>query len=360
MRPVRSATIHHSTITPMANQIKVSVPVPSTVFRCIDYRRLISAEEISVSKEHPPKNRSEALGLIKKLKCFDFICCIMFMKNIMYKLKSLTEKMEEKEFNVLDAVSIIEGTEKSLIIMMNDNAISDLIEGAKSFSKSLNIDPLEDYARHHRRRLAPKKIDENRENAAEISCEIFYRKEFKCVTDTLISLIGDFLKSSFKILQPFIDCLNILHKSEDFINDDLAEKLVQLMPKKVDSDALKAELDIFCHILKKGPKMKEEGNRSESVTVMDQISEKLRELKNSLPLTNLLFEYILSAPVSVASSERSFSKLNLIANHLRTKIADDRLNSLLLLASEKDLLSSIDYEKVINRWCLLKDRRILV
>lgn len=36
------------------------------------------------------------------------------MKNVLYKLKALTEKLEAKEFNIIDVSYIIEGTIKSL------------------------------------------------------------------------------------------------------------------------------------------------------------------------------------------------------------------------------------------------------
>lgn len=40
--------------------------------------------------------RSKALGLQKQLLSFDFIVSIIFMKNIMYKLKCLNETLETK------------------------------------------------------------------------------------------------------------------------------------------------------------------------------------------------------------------------------------------------------------------------
>ena len=50
------------------------------------------------------------------------------------------------------------------------------------------------------------------------------------------------------------------------------------------------------------------------------------------------YVFILTLPVTVASNERTFSRLKLIKNHLRSKMFDDRLMNLLLCSSEKDLL----------------------
>jgi len=39
--------------------------------------------------------KSQSLALFKKITTFDFIVSIMFMKNVLYKLKALTEKLEK-------------------------------------------------------------------------------------------------------------------------------------------------------------------------------------------------------------------------------------------------------------------------
>ena len=50
-----------------------------------------------------------------------------------------------------------------------------------------------------------------------------------------------------------------------------------------------------------------------------------------------------------ASAERALSKLKIIKNRLRSSLCDDMLSSLMLIASEKDLMHAIRNEDVINR-----------
>jgi len=42
-----------------------------------------------------------ALGLSKKILSFDFVICLLFMKNVMYNTKIFTENLEAKELNKL-------------------------------------------------------------------------------------------------------------------------------------------------------------------------------------------------------------------------------------------------------------------
>jgi hypothetical protein len=53
-------------------------------------------------------------------------------------------------------------------------------------------------------------------------------------------------------------------------------------------------------------------------------------------------------PVTVASAERSFSKLKLLKKYLRSTMSQERLNGLATLCIEKGLLDGIDIETIIT------------
>ena len=60
--------------------------------------------------------------------------------------------------------------------------------------------------------------------------------------------------------------------------------------------------------------------------------------------------------INNCSGERSFSKLNLIIEELRSTISQKRLNSLSLMSIDHELLSSLEYENVIEdcKWKIRK------
>jgi hypothetical protein len=51
---------------------------------------------------------------------------------------------------------------------------------------------------------------------------------------------------------------------------------------------------------------------------------------------------------TVASGERSFSKLKLIKNYLRSTMTQERLTGLAILAIEQDIASSLSYDDIIS------------
>ena len=51
---------------------------------------------------------------------------------------------------------------------------------------------------------------------------------------------------------------------------------------------------------------------------------------------------LLTVPVSTAGCERAFSKLRLVKDELRSTMGDERLNGLMLMAVEKNIVKDLD------------------
>ncbi|CAI6371974.1 unnamed protein product [Macrosiphum euphorbiae] len=198
--------------------------------------------------------RTKALGILKKMHSFDFIVFLIFMKNIMYKLKSLTETLEKKSLCAIDAAVLIEATIKILEDINSDSdGMNDLVDSAKSFAANLGIDSEYDFNLHHRRRKQP-------------TCD-------------------------------FAKCKDI--------------------------EAIQAELGILKEICK--------DLSSTPNTAFIGLIEKCEEVKHILPLAN---------------------------NICRSTMTDVRLDSLMLLSIEKDILDEVDINKIATQWSNMKERRI--
>ena len=71
-----------------------------------------------------------------------------------------------------------------------------------------------------------------------------------------------------------------------------------------------------------------------------------------------LHRVMLTIPVTVASAERSFSKLKLLKSYLRSTMTQERLNDLSMIALEGDLLEKIDYERIIEEFISKNTQRM--
>ena len=76
------------------------------------------------------------------------------------------------------------------------------------------------------------------------------------------------------------------------------------------------------------------------------------------PNVSIAYRILITVPVTVASAERSFSKLKRLRNCLRTTMLQERLNGLDMCIIEKDILDNIDLDTILNDFALRNARRI--
>jgi hypothetical protein len=63
---------------------------------------------------------------------------------------------------------------------------------------------------------------------------------------------------------------------------------------------------------------------------------------------SIAYWILFNVPVIVASAERTFSKLKLLKNYLRSKTSQKRLNDLAILFIKKILLDAIDINTIVT------------
>ncbi|XP_042222821.1 uncharacterized protein LOC121867133 [Homarus americanus] len=89
-----------------------------------------------------------------------------------------------------------------------------------------------------------------------------------------------------------------------------------------------------------------------------QVLQILKSLNGSFPKAEIAYRILLTVPVTVASGERSFSKLKLIKKYLRTTMSQERLNALAMLSIEKELAESLEYQDLIAEFAAVKVRKM--
>jgi len=78
----------------------------------------------------------------------------------------------------------------------------------------------------------------------------------------------------------------------------------------------------------------------------------------SFPNICIALRILLRMPVTVASAERSFSKLKLMKNYLRSTMSQLRLSGLAVISIEYDEVNQLDLNKIIQDFVTVKARKI--
>ena len=88
-----------------------------------------------------------------------------------------------------------------------------------------------------------------------------------------------------------------------------------------------------------------------------EIFEFVRDI-DCFPNVLIAYQILFTVPMTVASAERSFSKLKLLKNYLRSTMSQERLNGLATLCIEKDKLDEINVDAIIDDFASRSVRRI--
>lgn len=78
------------------------------------------------------------------------------------------------------------------------------------------------------------------------------------------------------------------------------------------------------------------------------------------PNLRVAIQIMLTIAVSIASCERSFSKLKLILSYLRATMGQDRLSDLALLSVEREQTEKTNFDVIIQQFASSKARKVLL
>ena len=131
------------------------------------------------------------------------------------------------------------------------------------------------------------------------------------------------------------------------IRQDAEGKIVTEKNKDVDGYMLGGELEALKAFLQ--PRIK-------PYALFEHLIENNRF--TTFPNVFIALRIYLTMPITVASGERSFSKLKLIKTYLRSTVSQERLNSLSMLSIESEIAKAIDFENILNDFANKKARKV--
>lgn len=116
----------------------------------------------------------------------------------------------------------------------------------------------------------------------------------------------------------------------------------------IDGDELFSEMTVVAELVK----------RRNLIRVIDILNGiKNNAMENLVPNAVIAYRIFLTSPVSVATAERSFSKLKIIKNYLRNSMSQERLNGLATISIEHEVAESIQYDDIIEEFAASKARK---
>ena len=222
---------------------------------------------------------------------------------------------------------------------------------AKEIASEMEIEAVFREKRIIRRK---KQFDDNaNEEVTQSAIESFKVNYFIYIVDQALSS----LKNRFEQFQNYEETFGFLYdlRKLKFVNNDslknYCSNLEDLMKHDGVSDINGKDLFSELQILKEG--LPKETNKA--IEVLNY----LKEMDGCFPNAWIAYRILLTIPVTVASAERSFSKLKLIKSYLRSTMSQERLNGLAMLSIEKNMVEKLDYVSLISTFATKNVRRVV-
>ncbi|KAK1423943.1 hypothetical protein QVD17_19254 [Tagetes erecta] len=298
--------------------------------------------------EKDPIIESQAKALAKnEVGDFEFLVAIVIWYEILTKVNVVSKKMQSKDV-ILDVA--IEEVDKLIKHFKNyrEVGLSKAIDEAKEIAIEMGVDPVFPQRRQIRRK---KHFDETSSTQdVEFTPEGDFRVNyfFKIVDQAISSL-----ETRFEQYKQYEKLFGFLFPKKLRVLDEktlksccfvLQDALKYEEKSDIDANELYEELKLFETFL--------------PTNVMSPL-EALNNLKQLGFFPNALIAYrvLLTLPVTVASTERSFSKLKLLKSYLRSTMSQERLNGLAMIAIENDILEGMNYQDLIENFASKNAKR---
>lgn len=304
--------------------------------------------------DNTTKHLATSLG--KKIKNYEFVCMVVLWYKILSKVNVVTKILQSKTFNISQACESLNNLNEFLKKYRSDKGFSDLLVDSKEIASCLEVDAKFISAETLRPRKIKKQFSyegddqpiENQEIKFKVNC-------FFGMLDTTLSSVHE----RFKLLSCHSDVFNFLWNVEDFgkYSDqdqfNFCKKLEETLTDKdrnekdIDGTELLHELQF----LQNGDK-----NATSVVETLNYIA--INNLTHSFPNITIALRILLTIPVSVATAERSFSKLKLIKNYLRSRMGQERLENLAIISIESDFLKNLEMDNLVKEFAKNKARKV--
>ncbi|KAI3737329.1 hypothetical protein L2E82_27327 [Cichorium intybus] len=299
-------------------------------------------------KDNDVKIQSEAKSLAtNELGEFEFLVSIVIWYQILYMVNLVSKKLQSKDMLLDVAINEV----NMLIEYFKDfreTGFSKAIDEAKELSIEMEIDPIFPQKRHIRRK---KQFDENSSDQ-----DVVFSAEENFKVNYFLSIVDQAsasLKTRFQQYKEYEEIFGFLFpkKLKEFDDKDLKSCCSRL------EAALKYDerSDIDAHELHMELKLLDKFLPSETTNPIDVL--KYMKKVDCFPNAIIAYGILLTIPVTVASAERSFSKLKLLKSYLRSTMSQERLNGLAMIAIENDILDTINYEELIDNFASKNAKR---
>ncbi|XP_065662729.1 uncharacterized protein LOC136085356 [Hydra vulgaris] len=251
-------------------------------------------------------------------------------------------------------IKLVETTKICLESFRSDESFEAIIKKSEEIAIKLGTEPVFPQVRLSRKR----RFFEYEGTDTPLNGKSEYKVDFfNAIID--VALVS--LNERFKMLDSYNKILGFLTRTEkmrsldanELLNDCKNLEISLRNPSTEESDVnheeLYSEINTFL-------RMEASAESKDALEILKYIT--ANSLIEIFPNLFIAQQILQTSPISVASAVRSFSKLKLIKNYLRSTMGQDRLSALALISIENKISRSLDCSDLIDEFASLKVRKV--
>lgn len=298
-------------------------------------------------KAPDPAIKIEAQSLAEEVGSYRFAICSVVWCDILTKIQHVSKLLQSVSMQWDVAVDLLRKTEASLV-SYRDTGFASAQTSAKTICDQMNVE-----ATLKQKRLRTTKRQFSYESPDEQVSDALKKMEvsfFNVVVDVCIAS----LQERFQTLGEVHNKFGVLVNFPDLPKEELEEQCETLSntlscsgQSDLDGKELAVEMQSFPDLPK--------ANMT-ALELLAFLQEK--KLKEVFPNLWVALRIAVTIPVTVATAERSFSKLKRIKTYLRSTMVQERLNGLALISINHDVSRQISFDDTIDEFAARKTRRV--
>ncbi|XP_063797832.1 zinc finger MYM-type protein 1-like [Pseudophryne corroboree] len=300
-------------------------------------------------------SRIEAQGLAKGISNFKFVISLVVWYGILFEVNMTSKQLQTKEFDIHNAIKQLNETKKFLVDCRSDEGFGKVLEEAGELAEALGmpaqfeVDPV---------RISRKRkqfIYEAEDAPIQNPKEKFKVNFYFAVLDTAVQSVEERFTQMNQISSVFGFLYNV-HGLQNRTSQQIMEDCCKLEQALQHGDSKDIDASDLCS------ELQSIARRVPECTSPQDVFNFLckNELIDVVPNTCIALRILLTLPVSVASGERSFSKLKLIKTYIRSSMMQERLVGLSLFSIEHEIAQKVDLKELVSKFAKLKARKVKI
>ena len=293
---------------------------------------------------------SEAVSLKKEINTWPFFVSTVVWYDVLFVVNKTSKLMQQTSIS-LDVLQREIGSTLDFLRQYRNQGFETAKKAATTIAEGLMVECVFPARRSRKHK---KMFDYESEDSGmmdpehQFKCEFFYP-----LLDQVISSVEERFAQIVDLSKRLGFLFNIESMKVAITNeDDLCQKCISLEQEMGDVDALELVGEVV-RFTKACP--------MDVNTPLQCLNYIYKENLHSIyPNLSIGLRVLLTIPVSVASGERSFSKLKLVKTYLRSTMCQDRLNGLAIISIENETARNIEYNLLIDKFASKKSRKVIL